>query len=184
MSTNGSEFSRKYVSHYGLRARDLPAMIEWYKTFLDARIEFEMEVGAFMTFDDEHHRLVIFTTEDTVAKLPNAAGVEHIGIGLPSFDSLADEYERLKSRGIVPTLPVNHGFTTSLYYSDPEGNEVELTVDNFPTKQECREWMHGDKMAVAMTPPTFGYVFDPDEMVRMVRAGAPQRVLARLGQEQ
>ena len=65
MQTNG-EFSRKYVSHYGLRVRNLTGMIEWYQKFLDARIEYDMGFGAFMTFDDEHHRLVIFTTDDTV----------------------------------------------------------------------------------------------------------------------
>jgi catechol-2,3-dioxygenase len=182
METNGSEFSRKYVSHYGLRARKLPEMIEWYQKFLNARVEHDMGFGAFMTFDDEHHRLVIFTTDDTVEKDPNAAGVEHIGIGLPDFKSLTDEYERLKEQNILPSLPVNHGFTTSLYYNDPEGNEIELTVDNFATKEECRQWMHGEKMAAAMTPPTFGDVFDPEEMVRLVRAGASQSELARMGQ--
>ena len=179
---NGSEFSRKYVSHYGLRARQLPEMVEWYKTFLNAQIEYDLGFGAFMTFDNEHHRLVIFGDDDTVEKDPNAAGVEHIGIGLPSFAALAEEYERLKSLGIIPSLPVNHGFTTSLYYRDPENNEIELTVDNFATKEECREWMHSEKMTAAMVPPTFGDLFDPEEMVRLVREGASLSELATLGQ--
>ena len=178
---SGNEFSRKYVSHYGIRTRMLPEMIDWYKKFFDAHVEHDMGFGAFMTFDDEHHRLVIYTTDDTVGKVPNSAGVEHIGIGLPDFASLAENYERLKSIGITPTLPVNHGFTTSLYYNDPEGNEVELTVDNFPTKDECRDWMHSEAMVEAMKPPTFGDVFDPEDLVRMVRDGATQSELARIG---
>ncbi|HMS10528.1 MAG TPA: hypothetical protein PKE66_13670, partial [Pyrinomonadaceae bacterium] len=64
MNTAG-EFSRKYVSHYGLRVRDLAKMTEWYQTFLEAKIEHHMGFGVFMTFDDEHHRLVIFTDENT-----------------------------------------------------------------------------------------------------------------------
>ena len=182
MQTNGNEFSRKYVSHYGLRVRDLPAAIDWYAKFFDARIEHDMGIGVFMTFDDEHHRLVIFTTDDTVEKVPNSAGVEHIAIGLPDFTSLVENYERLKSLGITPAMPVNHGFTTSLYYQDPEGNEVEYTVDNFATKEACREWMHSDAMVQAMKPPTFGDVFDPEDLVRMVREGASQSELARIGQ--
>lgn len=177
-----SEFSKKYVSHYGLRVRELATMIDWYQKFLDARIEHDMGFGAFMTFDDEHHRMVIFADENTVEKDPNAAGVEHVALGLPSFEALAAEYERLKAFGITPSLPVNHGFTTSLYYDDPEGNQIELSVDNFATKDECREWMKGEKMAEFMAPPNFGDVFDPEEMVRLVKSGASQAELARLGQ--
>lgn len=180
--TDRSEFSKKYVSHYGLRVRDLPKMTDWYIKFLDARIEHDMGFGVFMTFDDEHHRMVIFTDENTVAKDPNAAGVEHVALGLPDFASLAENYERLKALGITPSLPVNHGFTTSLYYDDPEGNQIELSVDNFATKDECRAWMKTERMAELMEPPNFGDVFDPQELVRLVRAGATQAELAKIGQ--
>ena len=47
--------------------------------------------------------------------------------GLTSFGDLVLTYERLKAGGITPFLPLNHGFTTSLYYHDPDGNDVELT---------------------------------------------------------
>lgn len=178
----GGEFSKKYVSHYGLRVRDLAKMTEWYQTFLEARIEHDMGFGVFMTFDDEHHRMVIFTDEATVEKDPNAAGVEHVALGLPDFASLVENYERLKAHGIIPMLPVNHGFTTSLYYEDPEGNQIELSVDNFATKDECRAWMKSERMAQLMAAPNFGDVFDPEELVRAVRAGASQADLARIGQ--
>ena len=182
MNSNGNEFSRKYIGHYGIRTKQLPEMIEWYKKFLHAEIQCDLGFGAFMTFDDDHHRIVIFTTDDTEDKAPNSAGVDHIGIGLPDFASLVENYERLKADGITPTLPVNHGFTTSLYYADPDGNEVELTVDNFSTKSECQAWMQTEKMVEMMNPPTFGDVFDPEELVRMVREGASRAELARIGQ--
>ena len=181
MQTN-SEFSKKYVSHFALRVRDLPTAVAWYQNFLNAKIQCDLGYCAFMTFDDEHHRMVIFSDEDTVEKDPNAAGVEHVALGLPDFKSLADEYERLKALDIEPGLQINHGFTTSLYYFDPEGNQVELSVDNFATKDECAAWMRTDKMRAAMEPPNFGDVFDADEMVRLVRSGASQSELARMGQ--
>ena len=180
-NTNHREYERKYIGHYGLRTCNLQEMIEWYKKFLNAEVQHDMGFGAFMTFDDDHHRIVIFTTDDTVEKVENSAGIDHIGIGLPSFESLAENYERLKLLGIMPTLCVNHGFTTSLYYNDPDGNEVELTVDNFPTKADCQAWMQTDKMVAAMRPPAFGDVFEPEEMVRMVRSGALQEELAQIG---
>ena len=177
-----SEFSKKYIAHYGLRTKQLPEMVDWYGKFLDAEVQHDMGFGKFMTFDDDHHRIVIFTTDDTEDKVANSAGIDHIGIGLPDFASLVGNYERLKAHGITPTVPVNHGFTTSLYYADPDGNEIELTVDNFQTKDECKAWMQTEQMVAAMQPPSFGDVFDPEELVRRFRAGASHQELASIGQ--
>ena len=178
---NGSEFSRRYIAHYGLRTKNLAEMIDWYEKFLDAKIQHDLGIGAFMTFDDDHHRIVIYTDDDTADKAPNSAGVDHIGIGMPDFRSLIENYERLKALGIEPSLPVNHGFTTSLYYDDPDGNQIELTVDNFRTKAECNEWIRSEKMAAAMKPPNFGELFDPEELARMFHAGASDEELSRIG---
>ena len=179
--SKNQEFSRKYIAHYGLRTKNLSGMIDWYKKFLGAEVQFEMGFGAFMTFDDDHHRIVIFTEDDIVDKTATTAGVDHIGIGLPDFAALIENYERLKSYGITPSIPVNHGFTTSLYYDDPDGNQIELTVDNFQTKEQCAEWMRGEKMAAAMTPPDFGQLFDPEELVRKFRDGASHEELSTIG---
>lgn len=99
MNMNTNEFSRKYFAHYGLRTKHLPEMIDWYKKFLDAEVQHDMGFGVFMTFDEDHHRIVIFTTDDTDDKVANSAGVDHIGIGLPDFASLVENYERLNDVG-------------------------------------------------------------------------------------
>ena len=169
-----------YISHYGIRAQRYQEMVQWYKTVFGAKIQHENEFLAFMTFDEEHHRLVIFEDAATVAKPENAAGVDHVGYGFASFGDLVANYERLKADGITPFLPLNHMFTTSLYYHDPDGNDVELSVDNFPTKKECDAFVRGNQMAEIGRPP-FGYVFDPDELVRLYHEGAPAEELARIG---
>jgi catechol 2,3-dioxygenase-like lactoylglutathione lyase family enzyme len=171
---------RTYLSHYGLRTRRLEVMIDWYKTVLGAEILHRNASLAFLTFDEEHHRLVIFEDPDTVSRAPAASGVDHIGYGLPSLGDFVDAFERLKAHGIVPFLPMNHVFTTSLYYHDPDGNEVEFTVDNFPTKAECEAFVRSDMMAEIGRPP-FGYPFDADEFAKCYRAGASRHVLARIG---
>ncbi len=169
-----------YISHYGIRARRYREMIRWYKTVFSARVQHENEFLAFMTFDDEHHRLVIFEDDATVDKPATAAGVDHVGYGLASFGDLVLTYERLKAEGITPFLPLNHRFTTSLYYRDPDGNEVELSVDNFPTKGECDAFVRSERMEEIGRPP-FGYAFDPDELARLYHQGVPHEALARIG---
>jgi catechol-2,3-dioxygenase len=169
-----------YISHYGIRAQRYKEMIRWYQTVFQARIQHENEFLAFMTFDEEHHRLVIFEDAATVDKPATAAGVDHVGYGLASFADLVATYERLKAEGITPFLPLNHRFTTSLYYHDPDGNDVELSVDNFPTKEECDAFVKGEAMAEIGRPP-FGYAFDPDELARLYHQGASEKMLAQIG---
>lgn len=81
----------------------------------------------------------------------------------------------------MPALCVNHHFTSSLYYRDPEGNEVEITCDNRPTKSQCIEFMATAEMKSAMQPPLFGAEFDPEELVRLRNEGAAEEELARIG---
>ncbi len=176
----GASTRPAYISHYGIRAQRYREMIKWYQTVFRAKIQHENEFLAFMTFDEEHHRLVIFEDDATVAKPATAAGVDHVGYGLASFGDFVATYERLKAEGIIPFMPLNHRFTTSLYYHDPDGNEVELSVDNFPTKGECDAFVRSELMAEIGKPP-FGYVFDPEELAKQYHQGVPDEALARIG---
>lgn len=174
------EFSNRYVAHYGMRTKNLRPMIDWYTRFFDARVQYDLGFGVFMTWDEDHHRMVIWTDDETTEKAKTAAGVDHIGIGLPGFKELVKTYERLKADGIEPDLCVNHCFSTSFYYHDPDGNEVELTVDNMASKAECSEFLLSGKLA-ALSPPFFGHEFDAAELAQKVRNGEPHEELALMG---
>ena len=169
-----------YISHYGIRAKKYREMIQWYLKVFRGRVQHENEFLAFMTFDEEHHRLVIFEDPETVVKPATAAGVDHIGYGVSGFGDLVEIYERLKGDGITPFTQLNHRFTTSLYYHDPDGNEVEFSVDNFLTKEECSAFVRSEEMSEIGRPP-FGYDFDPEELARLYQQGVPAQTLARIG---
>jgi catechol-2,3-dioxygenase len=173
--------SRLELAHFGLRTRDLESAIAWYGKVLGAEVRFRNELAAFMSFDEEHHRLVIWDDGETGEKPADAGGVDHIGFSCGTPSALADAFERLQRLGIEPSLCVNHGFTSSIYVNDPDGNEVEFTCDNLPTKQDCADFMATEEMAKAMQPPLFGNAFDPEELLRLRKAGAPDSQLARIG---
>ena len=61
----------------------------------------------------------------------------------------------------MPAYCVNHGFMTSFYYLDPDGNEVELGVDNFPDNDATNQWFSTG----AFDENFFGYFCDPDFML-------------------
>lgn len=46
-----------------------------------------------------------------------------------------------EKHGMRPTWCTNHGPTTSIYYKDPDGNNLETQVDNFETMEEADEFL-------------------------------------------
>jgi catechol-2,3-dioxygenase len=169
------------IGHFGLRTKDVDRAIEWYGRAFAADVRFRNEFAAFMSFDDEHHRFVIWDDGETEDKPASAAGVDHIGFMCSDPHQLAEQYDRLSSVGITPAVSVNHHFTLSLYYRDPDGNEVEISCDNLPSKSAAAAFMASEAMAEAMVPPFFGAEFDPEELLRQHRSNEPTETLARIG---
>jgi len=155
--------------HIVLRSSRYDEMVRWYKTFLNAEPMFETPAVSFLTFDDEHHRLLVANDPNATPHDPKASGVAHWAY---LFDSLADlmsTYGRLAAEGIEPIVCVNHGFQFSLYYHDPDGNEVELGCDNFATRQAINDWFDTGQFAKNF----YGHEFDPKEIYRWHCEGMP-----------
>ena len=111
-------------SHLVVKTADLAPMAAWYKTVLGARPMFENERVCFLTYDEEHHRIMIGNNPNATPRDPKASGVVHWAYAFETLADLVDAYSRLKAEGIVPHSCINHGFTTSLYYLDPDKNQV------------------------------------------------------------
>lgn len=58
-----------------------------------------------------------------------------------------------------------------MYYRDPDGNELELQVDNFETVAEAIEFMNGTEFE----ENPIGVDYDPEEFVRRVRSGEDEK---------
>jgi hypothetical protein len=64
------------------------------------------------------------------------AASRRVGLALAAASHVVLRTNRKKDMRIRPFYSINHGPTTSLYYTDPDGNRVELLVDNFATAGE------------------------------------------------
>lgn len=157
-------------SHLVLQTARYEEMTAWYKTWLSARPMLENNVVCFLTYDEEHHRVLIGRNPNATPRDPKAAGVAHFAYAVEALEDLVSNYLRLKAQGIVPHNCINHGFTTSLYYLDPDGNEVELAVDNYKTRESLNQWFSTG----AFDRNFVGHRFDPEYMVERFRAGAPE----------
>ncbi len=162
-------------AHAVMRTNRFNEMIEWYQTVLEAKIVHANEMLAFLTFDDEHHRIAIATFPGFVERPKNSTGVDHIAYTYANLGELIATYERLKETGITPYRTINHGPTTSMYYHDPDNNGVELFVDNFDTPEELKGFFRTD----VFKKNPIGIIFDADEMARKYHAGVPESELKK-----
>jgi len=106
---------------------------------------------------------------------PDSAGVAHVAYTYSSLGALLDTYERLKAEDILPHWAVNHGPTTSMYYRDPDGNQIELQIDNFERLEDLHGWFRSEQFA--RNP--IGVNFDPEKLLEHFRAGVPVSELVR-----
>jgi catechol-2,3-dioxygenase len=159
------------IGHFGLRTtpENFEVMIKWHLDFFGGKLILKNEKAAFISFDDEHHRLVIVQNpmHHQVENKPFAASIYHIAFTLDSLQDLVTSYEQKKEKGIEPHWPVNHGISTSMYYFDPDGNEFELQVDNFDTVEETHAFMSGPEYE----ENPIGVDIDIPEFIARVRSG-------------
>jgi catechol-2,3-dioxygenase len=162
-------------AHFVLRTSNRPALIDWYCTVLNARLMYENDYIAFITYDDEHHRVAFVQAPGLKKPADDAWGLSHVAYTFRTLGELLSTYRRLKAQGIVPGRVINHGMSASMYYRDPDGNAVELQVDTFPTKQEGAAYMQNR----AFMDNPIGVEFDPEKMVADYEAGVPEAELLR-----
>ena len=172
------------LAHVVFQTNRIGAMRDWYCTVLGGRVIYENPHLSFVTYDDEHHRVAFADfgplsprERDTelMIKPAEQPGLHHVAFTFGSMGEFVDNYVRLREAGIRPFFCVNHGPTTSMYYRDPDGNRVELQIDNFATAEEGQAWMH----STAFDANPIGVEYDPDDLVKKFRGGVPMAELVK-----
>ena len=95
-------------------------------------------------------------------------GVAYVAFAWRNLDELIDTYQRLKRQGILPVRPIRHGLTLSMYYDDPDGNNLEFQIDTLDDRL-ANEFM----ASKVFTANPIGELFDPEALVARYEAGKP-----------
>jgi catechol-2,3-dioxygenase len=156
--------------HVNLKTTQLQEMIDFYGTLVGAEVVFQDQVGAWLSNDGANHRVALLAFPNFVddAEKDTRTGMHHSAFEYANFDELMSTYVRLREDGITPAICLDHGMTFSYYYADPDGNNVELQVDNFGDWAKSTEWMR--------TSPEFkanpiGQFLDPEQVIADHQAG-------------
>jgi catechol-2,3-dioxygenase len=164
---------RKFV-HVVYRTRRYEEMLGWYQTVFDAKVQHRNPALAFLTYDDEHHRFAFANLEvlapgDAAQDRRGAVGVDHVAYTYGSIGELLENYAQLRDAGIRPYWCIHHGMTVSMYYADPDGNQMEFQVDAMASNDEANAFMASPRFA--LNP--IGVEYDPEEWLARRRAGEP-----------
>lgn len=163
---------RPKLHHVNLKTTRLQEMIDWYAAVVGVEVNFRFPGGAFTSNDRANHRIAFLAVpgvKEDADKIAHA-GLHHTAFEYDSFAELMSSYARLKRLGIEPEGCLNHGLTTSLYYADPDGNLVELQVDNFGDWAKSSEWM---RTAPEFRDNPIGALFDADLVLAAHADGMP-----------
>ncbi|MEU1550642.1 VOC family protein [Nocardia sp. NPDC005745] len=173
-----------YLAHWVVKTARAREMIEWYGHVFGARVVHEDKQIAFLTWDEESHRLALIKLPRPMrfafplARLRRKVyGLDHLAFTFDSLAGLLTTWEQLKEIGIKPVWAINHGPTTSLYYEDPDGIRLEFQVENFPTARDTADFFGSEQFA----DNPIGVNVDPGYLLEQLRAGVRVSALLHPG---
>ncbi len=132
--------ARLRFSHFGISVQDIARMEAFYTEVLGFTVTDRGSVlGLDLVFlsrdPGEHHQIVLGTGRPDGIP-PNArnpmfgACINQISFKVEQLDELRVLKGALDRWGLTEVTPGNHGLAWSLYFPDPEGNNIECFVDS------------------------------------------------------
>ena len=124
-----------YLGHIVFYVRELETSLKFYEKVLGLK---RIEGGelpfkaAALTSGRTHHELLLIEVGDAPGPPPGPRrGFYHAGFKIgDSLDELKKAYHELLSAGVQVKGMSDHTISKSIYLHDPDGNEIELYVDD------------------------------------------------------
>ncbi|HEY1796346.1 MAG TPA: VOC family protein [Stellaceae bacterium] len=117
------------LSHVGLYVRDVPKMIDFYTNVLGFVVSDGAEDGR-ITFlsrnPSDHHQVVLVKGRQTDDEIPM---VQQVSFNVETLANVRKAYRKVKAAECKVIDPRCHGTAWSVYFSDPEGNRIEMFCD-------------------------------------------------------
>src|SRR5258707_3938996 len=117
------------LSHVGLYVRDVPKMIDFYTKVLGFVISDAAEDGR-ITFlsrnPSDHHQVVLVRGRQTETEIPM---VQQVSFNVGTLANVQRVFKKVRDAECKVIDPRCHGNAWSVYFSDPEGNRIQMFCD-------------------------------------------------------
>jgi catechol 2,3-dioxygenase len=140
------------IGHVHLKVADLDRAVRFYTDVLGFEVQARIgDQAAFLSAGGYHHHIGLNTWESRGGSPPppGSTGLYHFAIRYPTRAALAQAVRAVLEAGIRIGAS-DHGVSEAVYFSDPDGNGIELYRDR-PREEWPRE-PDGDGVAMFTRP--------------------------------
>jgi catechol 2,3-dioxygenase len=118
------------IGHAHIKVRDLDRAVAFYTRFFNLRVTEQLEgYYAFLSGGEFHHELALQNVGPAAPAAPSrGVGLYHIAFEVPDQAAFAQAFRALRAAG-VPVAAVDHRISWAMYFSDPDGNGLEIYWD-------------------------------------------------------
>jgi catechol 2,3-dioxygenase len=119
------------IGHVVLKVRELARSRQFYNEVLGLDVMFEIPGMAFLASNRRDHHEIGLMEVGAGAEEPKGrqVGLAHVAFRLKDDAELIGAYRELKERRVPISFTVHHGITKSVYFLDPDGNQLEVYCD-------------------------------------------------------
>lgn len=123
------------IGHIVLYVADVARAQAFYGDILGMEtVTYRPGQAAFMSFGTLHHDIGLF--KDVGNGSHGSVGLAHLALRLPGGDAeLRAAYDKLKAAGVEVDHTSDHNTTHSVYFYDPDGNQLEIYVDLYSERE-------------------------------------------------
>ena len=142
------------IGHVVLWVSDVDVAVDFYGNMLGMEtVRYDHERGmAFMSFGTQHHDIALFKVKTPATR--GSLGLAHVAMQVAGdVENLKEMHDRLVENQIDVRL-TDHGMTKSVYFVDPDGNELELFIETM-IPSEGKQYMAEGRLAGKSLPLEF-----------------------------
>ena len=120
------------IGHVHLKVADLERAIAFYRDVLGFEVtQTYGRQAAFLSAGGYHHHIGLNTWESAGGRPPasGTTGLYHLAIVYPDRPALARALAAVLAAGVDLQGAADHGVSEAIYFSDPDGNGIEIYRD-------------------------------------------------------
>jgi catechol 2,3-dioxygenase len=140
--------SQTTIGHIHLKVSDLDRAVAFYRDVMGFELtQTYGDQAAFLSAGGYHHHIGLNTwfSKNSPPAPKRSAGLFHVAFLYPDRAALAQAFKSVLEAGVEIEGAADHGVSEAIYFSDPDGNGIEIYRD-----RPAADWPHDENGTLDM----------------------------------